>query len=273
MYVRPFLKVRSPRAQAKLISSVGSIYQTTSPQPSHQLLTRPAGRPRTGWERLSGSPSSVASRPSCLFNRTSSASSHHWPSHRCQKSRSVNFLALRDLLSRPDPSLSFSFIVNQYTGRFSDDFIEARRGDLERWMRRVTRHPVVRYSDGVVGFLGVEECEVSLQRVAPTRRQSRKDAYLLFSCSSALRNGIRCIRLSLRTRMLGRSSTPSESHTLLLVLRSSSRAADRLPPVPSLASSIRRTTSTSRTRLQRSTSSRPTSLQSDEACNIFEKSW
>jgi len=28
-------------------------------------------------------------------------------------------------------------------------------------MRRVTRHPVVRYSDGVVGFLGVEECEVS----------------------------------------------------------------------------------------------------------------
>lgn len=75
-------------------------------------------------------------------------------------------MSLRNLISRPDLFLSFSFVVTQYTGRFSDDFIEARRGDLERWMRRVTRHPVVRYSDGVVGFLGVEECEVSLRQAA-----------------------------------------------------------------------------------------------------------
>ncbi|KAL7413741.1 hypothetical protein BDY24DRAFT_387978 [Mrakia frigida] len=74
--------------------------------------------------------------------------------------RFSNFLALQSYLRRKFPSLAIPPLPEkQYSGRFSDDFIEARRGDLERWMRRVTRHPVVRYSDGVVGFLGVEECE------------------------------------------------------------------------------------------------------------------
>ncbi|KAL8278957.1 hypothetical protein RQP46_008626 [Phenoliferia psychrophenolica] len=43
-----------------------------------------------------------------------------------------------------------------YAGRFQAHFVETRRRDLERWCFRVGRHPVLRCSDEVRGFLAME---------------------------------------------------------------------------------------------------------------------
>ncbi|KAH9973269.1 hypothetical protein BGW80DRAFT_1459169 [Lactifluus volemus] len=44
----------------------------------------------------------------------------------------------------------------QYAGRFNDDFVEACRGVLERYLARIVRHPVARYAE-VVTFLSCEK--------------------------------------------------------------------------------------------------------------------
>ena len=49
-----------------------------------------------------------------------------------------------------------------YAGRFQASFVETRRRDLERWCFRVGRHPVLRCSDEVRGFLTLENDVVSL---------------------------------------------------------------------------------------------------------------
>lgn len=51
-------------------------------------------------------------------------------------------------------------IEKQYTGRFNSDFVEARRGDLERWLNRVIRHPLCRATEVAMFFLGCEDDSV-----------------------------------------------------------------------------------------------------------------
>jgi len=53
-------------------------------------------------------------------------------------------------------------VEKQYTGRFNQDFIEARRGDLERWINRVVRHPLARAAEAVMFFLGCEDDTVNI---------------------------------------------------------------------------------------------------------------
>ncbi|SPO25582.1 related to Sorting nexin 9 [Ustilago trichophora] len=45
----------------------------------------------------------------------------------------------------------------QYSGRFASDFIETRRADLEMWISRLVRHPVLRYSEPIRFFLSCED--------------------------------------------------------------------------------------------------------------------
>ncbi|KAF9432824.1 hypothetical protein BGZ76_010267 [Entomortierella beljakovae] len=45
----------------------------------------------------------------------------------------------------------------QYSGRFSDEFIERRRRALERFLNRLVRHPVLRYSDLLTHFLSCSD--------------------------------------------------------------------------------------------------------------------
>ncbi|KAG0096927.1 hypothetical protein BGZ93_003748 [Podila epicladia] len=45
----------------------------------------------------------------------------------------------------------------QYTGRFSEEFIERRRRALERFLNRLVRHPVIRYCDLMTHFLSCSE--------------------------------------------------------------------------------------------------------------------
>ncbi|KAF9925842.1 hypothetical protein BGZ67_008418 [Mortierella alpina] len=45
----------------------------------------------------------------------------------------------------------------QYAGRFSEEFIERRRRALERFLNRLVRHPVLRYSDLLTHFLSCSD--------------------------------------------------------------------------------------------------------------------
>lgn len=45
----------------------------------------------------------------------------------------------------------------QYSGRFASEFIETRRSDLEAWLSRIIRHPLLRYSDALLFFLSCQD--------------------------------------------------------------------------------------------------------------------
>jgi len=83
------------------------------------------------------------------------------PSHVTVYRRFSHFVILHAALSRRLPGLALPPLPEkQYTGRFSQDFVEARRGDLERYIGRLVRHPVARYAEVVTFFLGCENDSV-----------------------------------------------------------------------------------------------------------------
>lgn len=76
--------------------------------------------------------------------------------------RFSQFVMLHTVLSRRLPGIVLPPLPEkQYAGRFSEDFVEARRGDLERYLNKVVRHPVVRYAEILMFFLGCESDSVS----------------------------------------------------------------------------------------------------------------
>jgi hypothetical protein len=68
----------------------------------------------------------------------------------------------------------------QYAGRFSEDFVEARRNDLERYLNRVVRHPIARYAEVVNFFLSCDSEIVSL--LLPSCRSDSYDVNGLIFC-------------------------------------------------------------------------------------------
>jgi len=80
--------------------------------------------------------------------------------------RFSHFVILHTALTRRLPGIALPPLPEkQYAGRFSEDFVEARRGDLERYIGRVVRHPVARYAEVVTFFLGCESDMVRFFRV------------------------------------------------------------------------------------------------------------
>jgi len=75
--------------------------------------------------------------------------------------RFSQFVMLHTVLSRRLPGIVLPPLPEkQYAGRFSEDFVEARRGDLERYLNKIVRHPVVRYAEILTFFLGCESDSV-----------------------------------------------------------------------------------------------------------------
>lgn len=71
--------------------------------------------------------------------------------------RFSHFVVLHTALTRRLPGIALPPLPEkQYAGRFNNDFVEARRGDLERYLGRVVRHPVARYAEVLTFFLGCE---------------------------------------------------------------------------------------------------------------------
>ncbi|RDB29754.1 Sorting nexin lst-4 [Hypsizygus marmoreus] len=81
--------------------------------------------------------------------------------------RFSHFVMLHTALTRRLPGIALPPLPEkQYAGRFSEDFVEARRGDLERYIDRIVRHPVARYAEVVTFFLGCES-ETEWKRLVP----------------------------------------------------------------------------------------------------------
>ncbi|KAF8331298.1 uncharacterized protein EI90DRAFT_3057450, partial [Cantharellus anzutake] len=79
--------------------------------------------------------------------------------------RFSQFSFLSSALSRKLPAVVLPPLPEkQYAGRFNNDFVEARRGDLERWINAVARHPLARTTEVLSFFLTcVEEEEWNTQ--------------------------------------------------------------------------------------------------------------
>ncbi|TFY81957.1 hypothetical protein EWM64_g2053 [Hericium alpestre] len=81
--------------------------------------------------------------------------------------RFSHFVVLHTALTRRLPGIALPPLPEkQYAGRFNDDFVEARRGDLERYLARIVRHPVARYAEILTFFLGCES-ETEWKRQLP----------------------------------------------------------------------------------------------------------
>ncbi|GAA5970913.1 hypothetical protein JCM11641_004506 [Rhodosporidiobolus odoratus] len=94
-----------------------------------------------------------------VFSPSPSSSSSNSPSLSVTR-RFSHFTALHSLLSARFlspliylPPLSPKAFGN---GRFSETFVEQRRRDLERWLGKVGRHPVLGESEELRGFLAIE---------------------------------------------------------------------------------------------------------------------
>lgn len=78
--------------------------------------------------------------------------------------RFSHFVVLHTALTRRLPGIALPPLPEkQYAGRFSDDFVEARRGDLERYINKIVRHPVARYAEILTFFLSCESDAVCCQ--------------------------------------------------------------------------------------------------------------
>src|SRR5438445_7317714 len=72
--------------------------------------------------------------------------------------RFSHFVMLHTVLSRRLPGIALPPLPEkQYAGRFSSDFVEARRGDLERYLNKVVRHPILRCTEVLTAFLSCED--------------------------------------------------------------------------------------------------------------------
>ncbi|KAG2342303.1 hypothetical protein BDR05DRAFT_357037 [Suillus weaverae] len=81
--------------------------------------------------------------------------------------RFSHFIVLHTSLTRRLPGIVLPPLPEkQYAGRFSADFVEARRGELERYIGCIVRHPVARYAEAVTSFLGCES-DVEWKRLMP----------------------------------------------------------------------------------------------------------
>jgi sorting nexin-9/18/33 len=71
--------------------------------------------------------------------------------------RFSHFVFLHRVLTRRLPGIALPPLPEkQYAGRFNSEFVEARRGDLERYIGRLVRHPLARYAEVVTFFLSCE---------------------------------------------------------------------------------------------------------------------
>ncbi|KAI0090450.1 hypothetical protein BDY19DRAFT_940221 [Irpex rosettiformis] len=123
------IMVHSPSKRSSILSGAYTIYSVTS------IFGPDVQPPETGLnEERPGSPVRITV-------------------HR----RFSHFVALHTALSRRLPGIALPPLPEkQYAGRFNDDFVEARRGDLQRYLQRVVRHPVARYAEVLTFFLGCE---------------------------------------------------------------------------------------------------------------------
>lgn len=84
------------------------------------------------------------------------------PAYITVQRRFSHFVVLHTALLKRLPGIALPPLPEkQYAGRFNAAFVEARRGDLERYLDRIVRHPIARYAEVVTSFLSCEDDQVS----------------------------------------------------------------------------------------------------------------
>jgi sorting nexin-9/18/33 len=137
--VPPFrVLVHSPSKRTSTLSGAYTVYSVSS-------LFHPPASGTSDTE----SADSISSSPN-----TSRITVHRRFSH---------FVVLHTALTRRLPGIALPPLPEkQYAGRFNDDFVEARRGDLESYLTKIVRHPVARYAEVLTFFLSCEYEQVSM---------------------------------------------------------------------------------------------------------------
>ena len=127
--------VHSPSKRSSMLSGAYTVYSVTS------LFNPPSSNPA----------SELTAREDTEFITPTS------PARITVHRRFSHFVILHTALSRRLPGVALPPLPEkQYAGRFSAEFVEARRSDLERYIDRIVRHPVARYAEVVMFFLGCE---------------------------------------------------------------------------------------------------------------------
>lgn len=141
------VRVHSPEKFVPLASAGGSsaaytMYSVTS------IFDEPHGHTRN----------SSSSSTTVKAATSPQAAAHQMTVHR----RFSHFVFLHSALTRLLPGIALPPLPEkQYAGRFSDAFVEARRADLHRYLSKVVRHPLTRYTEVLMFFLGCESDFVS----------------------------------------------------------------------------------------------------------------
>ncbi|KAJ7754502.1 hypothetical protein B0H16DRAFT_1542579 [Mycena metata] len=139
-----------------------SLAWKTKLPPFRVMVHSPSKRTST----LSGS-FTIYSVTSLFHPPSSSTSPPPSPTRITVHRRFSHFVILHTALTRRLPGIALPPLPEkQYAGRFSEDFVEARRGDLERYIGRVVRHPIARYAEVVTFFLGCES-DTEWKRLVP----------------------------------------------------------------------------------------------------------
>ncbi|KAI0078645.1 PX-domain-containing protein [Panus rudis PR-1116 ss-1] len=147
--IPPFrVLVHSPSKRTSVLSGAYTVYAVTS------LFDSPSSNSSsTSSHPSSSSSSEPPSSPTTPTTPTSTTSPIRITVYR----RFTHFVVLHTALTRRLHGIALPPLPSkQYSGRFADDFVEARRGDLERYLERVVRHPVARYAEVLTFFLGCE---------------------------------------------------------------------------------------------------------------------
>ncbi|KAF9048732.1 hypothetical protein BJ165DRAFT_1343327 [Panaeolus papilionaceus] len=137
--------VHSPSKRTSGISGAYTMYNVTS------LFPAPANNPPADWVEVPDPDDIHPPSPTALTKEGEAAT------RITVQRRFSHFVMLHTVLSRRLPGIALPPLPEkQYAGRFNEDFVEARRGDLERYLNKIIRHPVVRYAEVVIFFLSCE---------------------------------------------------------------------------------------------------------------------
>lgn len=142
--------VHSPSKRTSALSGAYTMYSITS------LFSIPESVVSSDWVEV---PDLDEVHPSSAM---SSGSDGEATTRMTVQRRFSHFVMLHTVLSRRLPGIALPPLPEkQYAGRFSSDFVEARRGDLERYLNKVVRHPIVRCAEVLTAFLSCEDENVS----------------------------------------------------------------------------------------------------------------
>lgn len=157
----PFkILVHSPSKRTSVLGGAYTVYSVTS------LFSSDPDGSQLADEDPSSNVDPQSDASSYSYDQPSSAISIHPDEAReariTVQRRFSHFVILHTALIRRLPGIALPPLPEkQYAGRFNDEFVEARRGDLERYLNKIVRHPVARYAEIVTFFLGCESDLVS----------------------------------------------------------------------------------------------------------------